>query len=45
MNQRTERNLEMWREFQHNLTGAMGRPAAGGRTREKPGTPGKPREE
>ncbi len=25
MNQLTERNLEMWREFQHNLIGAMGR--------------------
>ncbi|MFZ5635622.1 MAG: polyhydroxyalkanoate synthesis repressor PhaR [Pseudomonadota bacterium] len=28
MNQLTERNLEMWREFQHNLIGAMGRSAA-----------------
>ena len=28
MNQLTERNLEMWREFQHNLSGAMGRSAA-----------------
>ncbi len=29
MNQLTERNLELWREFQHNLIGAMGRsPAA-----------------
>ncbi|MBW8850964.1 MAG: polyhydroxyalkanoate synthesis repressor PhaR [Xanthomonadales bacterium] len=43
MNQLTERNLEMWREFQHNLIGAMGRPtaakpkdkaAAGGKTRD-----------
>lgn len=25
MNQLTERNLELWREFQHNLIGAMGR--------------------
>jgi polyhydroxyalkanoate synthesis regulator protein len=28
MNQLTERNLEMWREFQHNLIGAMGRSAS-----------------
>ena len=28
MNQLTERNLEMWREFQHNLSGAMGRSAS-----------------
>jgi polyhydroxyalkanoate synthesis repressor PhaR len=28
MNQLTERNLEMWREFQHNLSGAMGRGAS-----------------
>lgn len=28
MNQLTERNLELWREFQHNLIGAMGRSAA-----------------
>ncbi len=43
MNQMAERNLEMWREFQHNLIGAMGRPtaakpkdkaAAGGKTRD-----------
>jgi polyhydroxyalkanoate synthesis repressor PhaR len=27
MNQLTERNLELWREFQHNLIGAMGRSA------------------
>jgi polyhydroxyalkanoate synthesis repressor PhaR len=28
MNQLTERNMEMWREFQHNLIGAMGRSAS-----------------
>ncbi len=28
MNQLTERNLELWREFQHNLIGAMGRSAS-----------------
>ncbi len=42
MNQLTERNLEMWREFQHNLIGAMGRTATprpkdkdGSRSREE----------
>ncbi|MFZ2752973.1 MAG: polyhydroxyalkanoate synthesis repressor PhaR, partial [Lysobacteraceae bacterium] len=28
MNQLTERNLDLWREFQHNLIGAMGRSAS-----------------
>ncbi|HST44609.1 MAG TPA: polyhydroxyalkanoate synthesis repressor PhaR, partial [Luteimonas sp.] len=28
MNQLTERNLDLWREFQHNLIGAMGRTAS-----------------
>ncbi|MCJ0824429.1 polyhydroxyalkanoate synthesis repressor PhaR [Luteimonas sp. 50] len=36
MNQLTERNLEVWKEFQQNLVGGMGRSAgAGGRTRDK----------
>ena len=26
MNQLTERNMELWQEFQRNLTGGMGRP-------------------
>jgi polyhydroxyalkanoate synthesis repressor PhaR len=34
MNQLTERNLEMWKEFQQNLIGGMGRPVAPG----KPGS-------
>ena len=29
MNQLTERNLEMWKDLQHNLVGDIGRPAAG----------------
>ena len=28
LNQLTERNLEMWKEFQQNLVGGIGRPAA-----------------
>lgn len=28
LNQLTERNLEMWKDFQQNLVGGMGRPAA-----------------
>ena len=43
MNQLTERNLEMWREFQHNLIGAMGRSATA-RPKDKP-APGKGRED
>lgn len=43
MNQLTERNLEMWREFQHNLIGSMGRSATV-KPKDK-GTPGKSREE
>ena len=36
MNQLTERNLEVWKEFQQNLVGGMGRSAGpGGRTRDK----------
>ncbi|GAA4805594.1 polyhydroxyalkanoate synthesis repressor PhaR [Lysobacter hankyongensis] len=35
MNQLTERNLEMWREFQHNLIGAMGRSASPGKPKDK----------
>ena len=37
MNQLTERNLELWREFQHNLIGAMGRSATTN-PKDKPGT-------
>jgi polyhydroxyalkanoate synthesis repressor PhaR len=45
MNQLTERNLEMWREFQHNLIGAMGRTASP-KPRDKAAAGGtKPREE
>jgi polyhydroxyalkanoate synthesis regulator protein len=29
MNQLTERNLELWKEFQQNLVGGMGRSAGG----------------
>jgi hypothetical protein len=29
MNQLTERNLEIWKEFQQNLVGGMGRSAGG----------------
>ena len=43
MNQLTERNLEMWREFQHNLIGAIGRTATPP-SKDKPGS-GKPRED
>ena len=38
--QLTERNLEMWREFQHNLIGAMGRPTAA-KPKDKAATGGK----
>jgi polyhydroxyalkanoate synthesis repressor PhaR len=45
MNQLTERNLEMWREFQHNLIGAMGR-SASPKPRDKAAAGGgKPRED
>jgi polyhydroxyalkanoate synthesis repressor PhaR len=37
MNQLTERNLELWREFQHNLIGAMGR-SASTKPKDKPAT-------
>jgi polyhydroxyalkanoate synthesis regulator protein len=30
MNQLTERNMELWKEFQQNLVGGMGRSAGGG---------------
>jgi polyhydroxyalkanoate synthesis repressor PhaR len=43
MNQLTERNLEMWREFQHNLIGGMGRSAAT-KPKDKPAA-GKGRED
>ena len=36
LNQLTERNLELWKEFQQNLVGGVGRPAA-----SKPKDPGK----
>jgi len=38
MNQLTERNLELWQEFQRNLGAGFGRPAAGTGT-GKPGEP------
>jgi polyhydroxyalkanoate synthesis regulator protein len=28
MNQLTERNLQVWKDFQHNLSGSMGTPTA-----------------
>ena len=31
MNQLTERNLELWKEFQQSLVGGMGRPVASGK--------------
>jgi polyhydroxyalkanoate synthesis repressor PhaR len=37
MNQLTERNLELWQEFQHNLIGAMGRTASA-KPKDKSGT-------
>ncbi|KMM76473.1 polyhydroxyalkanoate synthesis repressor PhaR [Xanthomonas sp. LMG 8992] len=38
MNQLTERNLELWQEFQRNLGAGFGRPAAGAGS-AKPGEP------
>ena len=38
LNQLTERNLELWKEFQQNLVGGVGRPAA-----SKPKDTSKPR--
>jgi polyhydroxyalkanoate synthesis repressor PhaR len=35
MNKLTERNMEMWQEFQKNLTGSLGQKPSGGR--ERPG--------
>ncbi len=35
MNQLTERNLEVWKEFQQNLVGGMGRSPGGARPRDK----------
>ena len=43
MNQLTERNLEMWRDFQHNLIGAMGRGPVS-RPKDKPGS-GRPQDD
>ncbi|WP_411832262.1 polyhydroxyalkanoate synthesis repressor PhaR [Pseudoxanthomonas mexicana] len=41
MNQLTERNMELWQEFQRNLSGGLGRPAAptSGTTAPKKETP------
>ncbi|GAB3726830.1 polyhydroxyalkanoate synthesis repressor PhaR [Luteimonas pelagia] len=36
LNQLTERNLALWQEFQQNLVGGIGRPAAPPRKGEKP---------
>jgi len=44
MNQLTERNLELWREFQHNLIGAMGR-SPSPKPRDKTTAGGKPHED
>ena len=33
MNKLTERNMEMWQEFQQNLTGSVGQKPSGGRER------------
>ena len=35
VNQLTERNLELWKEFQQSLVGGMGRPVAGGKDKDK----------
>src|SRR3954463_8649142 len=35
MNQLTERNLEVWKDFQQTLTGGMSRPAGTGREKDK----------
>ncbi|QDI03661.1 MULTISPECIES: polyhydroxyalkanoate synthesis repressor PhaR [Xanthomonas translucens group] len=40
MNQLTERNMELWQEFQRNLGTGFGRPAAGGSS--KPSKPSEP---
>ncbi|MEJ1095012.1 MULTISPECIES: polyhydroxyalkanoate synthesis repressor PhaR [unclassified Pseudoxanthomonas] len=36
MNQLTERNLELWQEFQRNLSGGLGRPTVGVKPKEAP---------
>jgi polyhydroxyalkanoate synthesis repressor PhaR len=36
MNQLTERNLELWQEFQRNLSGGLGRPTVGVKPKETP---------
>jgi polyhydroxyalkanoate synthesis regulator protein len=36
MNQLTERNMELWQEFQRNLGTGFGRPAAGGTKPSEP---------
>jgi len=40
MNQLTERNLEVWKDFQQSLVGGMGRGAGAGATRDKDKTKG-----
>jgi len=35
LNQLTERNLELWKEFQQNLVGGMGRPASTTRPKDR----------
>jgi hypothetical protein len=35
MNQLTERNMEIWKEFQQNLVGGMGRTTGGRAPRDK----------
>ncbi|RZA15950.1 MAG: polyhydroxyalkanoate synthesis repressor PhaR, partial [Lysobacteraceae bacterium] len=36
LNQLTERNMELWKDFQKNLVSGMGSPTAGQRGRETP---------
>ena len=36
MNQLTERNLSVWKEFQQNLSGSVGQSATGGKPRTEP---------
>jgi polyhydroxyalkanoate synthesis repressor PhaR len=35
MNQLTERNLQMWKDFQHNLSGSMGTTPTAGKGRDR----------
>jgi hypothetical protein len=35
MNQLTERNMELWQEFQRNLSGGLGRPTVKPETQQR----------